>query len=117
MTRRRRSRRGGLRRSAAHVGGIVSQNNIDNFIGGAMAGYAIKQGWVGKLPSVPVIGRVGLAAILLTKFGGSSPMVRKAAAGFATIAGYQLGHDGTIQGDDDFSASGDDDGAYDSYGE
>ena len=81
----------------------MSSQGIDVAIGGALYGFAVKQGWVEKLPAIPLVGRTGTAAILLhfwAKRGGGD-MVRKAATAAAVIAGYQLGSQGTITGDDE----------------
>lgn len=105
-----RRRRGGS--VAAGLGGFVSQHNLDGFLGGAMFGYAVKEGWVDKLPAVPVIGRTGTAALALDYFSKRGfPFLRKAAIAAAVLAGYQLGHDGKVTGDeqtaDGFSTTGD----------
>ncbi len=65
-----------------------------------MFGFCVKQGWVDKLPAVPVIGRTGAAAIVLDYFSGRSPYIRKTAIAAAVLAGYQLGHDSKITGDE-----------------
>lgn len=105
-----------VRRTASQLGGFVSQHNLDAFTGGAMFGYAVKQGWVDKLPPIPIIGRTGTAALLADYFskGGRSPALKKFAVAAATLAGYQLGHDGKVTGDlvtsgDSFSTAGDED--------
>jgi hypothetical protein len=68
--------------------------------GGALYGFAVKSGWVAKLPAIPVIGRTGTAAILLDYWGkrGGGQMVKNAALAAAAIAGYQLGSEGSIMG-------------------
>lgn len=71
------------------------------FVGGAIYGYAVKSGLVAKLPALPVIGRTGTAALLLAYWGnhGGGRHVHSAAIAAASIAGYQLGNEGSIQGD------------------
>lgn len=70
-------------------------------IGGALYGYAVKSGIVAKLPAIPVLGRTGTAAILLDYFSrhGGGHLAGRAARAAAAIAGYQLGSEGSIQGD------------------
>ena len=100
--RRRRSRRrssgGGGR---AGLGGIVSNETVQMAVGGALYGFAVKSGIVAKLPAIPILGRTGTAAILLDYWSrhGGGQYAGRAARAAAAIAGYQLGHDGTIQGD------------------
>lgn len=100
--RRRRSspRRHGI--GAGAVGGLISNEAIQMAIGGAMYGYAVKSGIVDKLPAIPVLGRTGTAAILLDYWArhGGGQMAHRAARAAAAIAGYQLGHEGKISGDD-----------------
>lgn len=111
-------RRRGRRRSSGFIGGLGSGGIVQDAVGGALFGFAVKSGWVDRLPAVPVIGRTGLAAILLNEWGkrGGPPMARQAARAAAVLAGYQLGHDGKVTGDemsgltttgDGFSTAGD----------
>lgn len=99
--RRRRSAR--RHSGGASVGGLISNEAIQMAIGGAMYGYAVKSGIIAKLPAIPVIGRTGTAAILLDYWArhGGGQMAHRAARAAAAIAGYQLGHEGAIQGLDD----------------
>ncbi len=94
---RRRSSSGGM-----NIGGIVSSEAIQMAVGGALYGYAVKSGLVAKLPAIPVLGRTGTAAILLDYWSrhGGGQIVHRAARAAAAIAGYQLGHEGKISGDD-----------------
>lgn len=97
--RRRRRRSSGHRGSIG--GGIVSNETIQMAVGGAIYGYAVKSGIVAKLPAIPLLGRTGTAAILLDYFSrhGGGQMAGRAARAAAAIAGYQLGSEGSIQGD------------------
>lgn len=93
-------------------GGIVG-----HMVGGAAFGFAVKQGWVDRLPAVPVIGRTGLAAILLNeaaKRGMFSQVTRPASVAAACLAGYQLGSEGSIHGEDPsmYGPDIDDEGSY-----
>lgn len=103
---RRRSRRRSS--SGASVGGIISNESIQMAIGGALYGYAVKSGLIAKLPAIPVLGRTGTAAILLDYWSrhGGGQIAHRAARAAAAIAGYQLGHEGQISGED-FVTSGD----------
>lgn len=70
-------------------------------IGGAIYGFAVKQGLIAKLPAIPIVGRTGTAAILLDYWSrhGGGQIAHRAARAAAAIAGYQLGAEGAIQGD------------------
>lgn len=108
---RRRSSGGG----GARIGGLVSSETVQMAVGGAIYGFLVKSGMIAKLPAIPILGRTGTAALALDYWGrhggGRYPLTAARAA--AAIAGYQLGHDGTIQGLDDAatpgSLAGDDD--------
>jgi hypothetical protein len=91
-------------------GGIISNDAVQMAIGGALYGFAVKSGWIGKLPAIPVVGRTGTAALLLSYWGkhGGGEHVRNAARAAAAIAGYQLGSTGAIQGDAGTPVGGDD---------
>lgn len=95
--RRRRSSVGGS------SGGIMSRSNMNMALSGAVVGFATKQGWIDKLPAIPVIGRIGAAALITDYWGrhGGGEMARNAATGLAFLAGYQLGNEGTIHGDEE----------------
>lgn len=100
---RGRRRGGGLTLGG---GGILG-----HAMGGALYGFAVKQGWIDKLPAIPVLGRTGTAALLLNeaaKRGMMSQFTRPAANAAAVLAGYQLGNEGSIHGDDDASPDSDD---------
>lgn len=95
-------RRSAVRRHSSSVGGgIVSNETLQMAIGGALYGFAVKSGVIAKLPAIPVLGRTGTAAIMLDYWSrhGGGPMAGRAAKAAAAIAGYQLGAEGTIQGD------------------
>lgn len=100
---RRHKRRVHHRRSGGGGigGGIISNDQVQMAIGGALYGFAVKSGWIGKLPAIPVVGRTGTAALLLGYWGrhGGGEHVRNAARAAAAIAGYQLGSTGAITGD------------------
>ena len=84
------------------LGGIASGGALGYAVGGALYGFAVKSGWVQKLPAIPIVGRTGTAAILLdylARRGIGGDMTRKAASAAAVLAGYQLGSTGVITGD------------------
>lgn len=95
---RRRSSSGGGR---SHAGGLISNESVQMAIGGALYGFAVKSGFVAKLPEIPVLGRTGTAAIVLDYWSrhGGGKFARSAAHAAAAIAGYQLGSEGKISGD------------------
>lgn len=71
-------------------------------LGGALYGAAVKAGLVAKLPEIPLLGRTGTAALLLDYWArhGGGQLVHNAARAAAVLAGYQLGAEGKITGDD-----------------
>lgn len=93
-------------------GGFMSRPIVNMGIAGMGVGIAVKSGLMDKLPEIPVIGRIGTAALILDYYGkhGGGDMVRNAAVGCAFLAGYQMGTVGKIEGDDDVSP---DDDSYD----
>lgn len=97
---RRRKRSGGG--GGMGIGSIISSDSVQMAIGGALYGFAVKQGLVDKLPAIPVLGRTGTAAILLDYWArhGGGQLAHRAARAAAAIAGYQLGHEGKISGDE-----------------
>jgi hypothetical protein len=105
VVRRRSKRRSPSQRSTNLIGGLISNETVQMAIGGALYGYAVKSGVVAKLPAIPVLGRTGTAAILLDYWArhGGPHLAGRAARAAAAIAGYQLGNEGKISGDDDIS--------------
>lgn len=100
--RRRRSSTDGL------IGGARS-NNLDMAIGGGLYGLAVKAGLIEKLPAIPIVGRTGTAAIVLTyaaKRNMGGELVKRMAAAAAVLAGYQLGTEGRVLGDDRMQTMG-----------
>jgi hypothetical protein len=90
------------------TGGLISNEAIQMAVGGALYGFAVKQGIIDKLPAIPILGRTGTAAILLDYWSrhGGGQLAHRAARAAAAIAGYQLGHEGKISGDDNMVTSG-----------
>jgi hypothetical protein len=91
------------RRSASAMGS--GKTLIGTAVGGAVLGFIEKQ--FPTLPTVPLLGRAGtiaVAAHFLSKQGGqTSGILRDVALAGAAIAGYQLGKEGKVSGDDDVS--------------
>ena len=113
----RRYRRRSGRRS--HVSGVVGRIGVNQgfqlAVGGAAYGFLVKQPFFSKVPSLPVIGKTGTAALILSyasSRGMGGALVRNAAVAACCIAGYQLGHDGKISGDE-LSGIGDETAGYD----
>ena len=93
-------RRSSKRRGVGSGGGL---SPINAFIGAAVFGMAEKSGLIDKLPSVPLVGRLGTVAIgahFYSKHGGGK-IARDVAFIAAILAGHQLGHDGSIAGEDE----------------
>jgi hypothetical protein len=91
------------------IGGSASRSNIDVAIGGGLYGLAVKAGLIDKLPAIPIVGRTGTAAILLTyasqrNMGGE--LVKRMAIAASVLAGYQLGTEGKVLGDDRMQTMG-----------
>jgi hypothetical protein len=83
-------------------GGAASRSNIDVAIGGGLYGLAVKAGLIDKLPAIPIVGRTGTAAILLTyasQRGMGGELVKRMAIAASVLAGYQLGTEGKVLGD------------------
>lgn len=93
------------RRHSGASGNTTGKTIIGAGIGGAVLGFVEKQ-WP-SFPTVPILGRAGtiaVAAYFLSKQGGmSSPILRDVAIAGAVVAGYQLGKEGKVSGDDDVS--------------
>lgn len=97
--RRRHHRRSG---GGGGGGSLISNEAWQMAIGGAMYGFAVKSGIIAKLPELPLFGRTGTAAIVLDYWArhGGGQLAYRAARAAAAIAGYQLGSEGKITGDD-----------------
>jgi hypothetical protein len=104
-------------RARRAVGAIGAGGAVGFAIGGALYGFAVKSGWIDKLPAIPIVGRTGTAAIALDFWArrGGGDMVRKAANAAAVLAGYQLTTQGHITGLEsmgDLQSSGMDEGDW-----
>lgn len=68
-------------------------------IGGLAYGFIEKQP---NIPTIPMLGRAGSIAVGAYFLGGQKPgLAQDVCLAAAVIAGYQLGRDGKISGDDD----------------
>lgn len=93
------------RRSSSAGGG---RSYLGAAIGGAVFGFIEKS--FPTLPTLPILGRAGTVAVagyFLSKRGGlgHSGLIRDVTMAAAVIAGYELGKDGKISGDDGVDGS------------
>jgi hypothetical protein len=66
---------------------------------GLVVGLVEKQGILDKLPTLPLLGKKGTAAVALHYFAkGKGGMIRDAKIALAVLAGYDLGKTGAIVG-------------------
>lgn len=95
------------RRRSSSGGGTIggAKSIIGAGIGGL--GLGLIEKYFPNLPTVPVLGRAGTIAIgayFLSRRGGiggvGGPIMRDIAVAGAVLAGYQLGKQGKIEGDD-----------------
>jgi hypothetical protein len=72
-------------------------------IGGAALGYAEKSGILAKVPQIPMLGAKGSFACIgyFLGFTKKKGIIRDAIMASAVLAGYEMGKDGKISGDDD----------------
>jgi hypothetical protein len=90
------------RRASSGGGGNLKDRMTKLAIGGAALGYIEKSGMASQLPTIPLIGRKGTVAIAAYYLGGKKPgLLQDVALAAAVLAGYELGHDGKISGDED----------------
>jgi hypothetical protein len=96
----RKSKRHHRRRASSSGGG---KTYLGAAIGGAVFGFIEKS--FPNLPTLPLLGRAGTVAVagyFLSKRGGmGGSLVRDVTMAAAVIAGYELGKDGKISGDDE----------------
>jgi hypothetical protein len=67
-------------------------------LGGAALGMVEK--YFPNLPTIPLVGKVGSIAIAAYFLRNSLPIARDVAIAASAVAGYQLGNEGRIHGDD-----------------
>jgi hypothetical protein len=91
------------RRGASTSVGASPKTLIGCAIGGAVLGFVEKH--FPTLPTIPIIGRAGTIAVgayfLSKQSGMASGIMRDVAVAGAVVAGYQLGKDGKVAGEDD----------------
>jgi len=83
---------------------------MEGAIAGLLVGMARKSGFLDKLPTIPMLGRMGslaLAAHFYSKHGGG-PWAKKVALASAILAGEEMGREGKIAGEDISGLDGDD---------
>lgn len=68
-----------------------------------MAGFAyglIEKSVGDKIPTLPMLGKAGTIAVAIHFLGKGNPTLQQAGEFAAGLAGYQLGKDGKIDGED-----------------
>lgn len=96
--RKRRSSGGG-----GGGGGGGNKNLIGVVVAAGLVGMLKKSGVLDKIPSLPVVGRIGALAIgahFWAKNGGGS-LARDISLAAGSVAAYQMGSNGSIDGEDD----------------
>lgn len=97
--RRRRSSGGG----GGGGGGNSNKNLIGTIVAAGLVGMLKKSGVLDKIPALPVVGRIGALAIgahFWAKNGGGS-LARDISLAAGSVAAYQMGSNGSIDGEDD----------------
>ena len=89
-------RGGGGRRGASSGGGSIVEMSVAAYV----VGLAEKSGVLSAIPSIPMIGKKGTAAIALHFFGKSNAYARKAALVLAIVSAHEFGKNGSIDGED-----------------
>jgi len=91
-------------RRSHSVGGtakVTQKTMMAAALGGAALGFVDKN--FPTLPTIPMIGRAGtiaLIAYMLSGKGGIGSIAKDVALAGAAVAGYQLGHDGKVSGEE-----------------
>jgi hypothetical protein len=94
--RRRSTTKRRRRSSSSSSGGSYKAKLIGTGIGGLAYGFIDKT--FPNLPRLPLLGKAGTVAVAAYFLGGKHGLIRDVGVAAAAIAGYQLGHDGTISG-------------------
>lgn len=82
-----------------HKGGRGGMTDVQAGIAGLVVGLIEKQGLLNNLPSLPMLGKKGTAAVALHYFAkGKGGMIRDAKIALSVLAGYDLGKTGAILG-------------------
>lgn len=99
--RRRRSSGGG------GGGGGGTARLLGVAVGAGIVGMLKKSGILDNIPSIPVVGRIGTVAIAAHVWSnhGGGQLARDVAMAAASVAAFQLGSQGSIDGDDDMPTS------------
>lgn len=91
------------RRGGGGGGGGGDKNVIGVGVAAGLLGMAKNAGYLEKLPNIPIVGRIGAAGIaahIWSKNGGGA-LARDIKMACLVIAAYQLGTQGSIDGEDD----------------
>lgn len=88
--------------SGGMLGGLASQKRVGVAMGALAYGFIQKQAFFASLPALPVVGKAGTIAIGAYLLGrsGKVPLADDVCTAALTIAAYELGSTGTIQGED-----------------
>lgn len=91
------------RRKGGGGGGGSDKEVIGLAMAAGAVGYAKKAGYLDMLPSVPLIGRIGTLGVLahFWQKNGGGQMARDVKLTCAVLAGYQLGNQGSIDGENE----------------
>jgi hypothetical protein len=94
-------RKGTRRRGGKSAGGSLTK---DSAIAAALGGLAL--GFIEKtfpnMPTVPVLGKKGTVVLACLFLGKKIPYSKEIGLVAAGLAGYELGKDGRVSGDDDY---------------
>ena len=86
-------------RRGRRPGGRSERDRMYPIGAGLLLGFIDKQGTT--VPTIPMLGKAGTLALACFAWGkyGHSPLADDLATGFATIAAYEYGKEGTVSGD------------------
>jgi len=83
-------------------GALNSKNLVGVVVGGALLGW-IERYYGAKLPSIPILGvkgSIAIGAYFANKQGIARDITRDVCIAAAATAGYQVGKEGKVSGDD-----------------
>ncbi len=93
-------RHGGKRRGGGGGGGIMGGGMVEMAVAAGVVGLAEKEGVLSFIPSIPLLGKKGTAAIALKLLLPHNRYAQKAALVLAIVSAYQFGKSGSIDGDE-----------------
>ncbi len=84
-------------------GGDSEKSMVGLGVAAGLIGLAKKSGYLSKLPEVPFVGRIGAAGIIahFWQKAGGGQMAADIKKVCIVLAAYQLGNQGSIDGEDD----------------